>query len=155
MATVNGVTVAADTWGVVVGTGNGDHISGGSGNDTLEGTGGNDIYYGGAGNDTFIITASSLAASSGTTDNINALAVIFDFQGAGTWTSTNNDFLALTGFGAGSTLTFDHYGGTQTGALDVTQQYYTVHDTTTGNNYTIYIHSLDGSQIKAGDYAFY
>jgi hypothetical protein len=133
---------------------NGDDIAGDGNNDQLQGNGGNDTYYGGAGNDTFKITQSSLEDSTGPTQGGPAQAVIFDFQGAGSWSKTSNDFLSLDGFGAGSTLTFLRYGDTG-GTVDDTQQYYDVHSSTTGNDYTIFIHSVDGAQLGAGDYQFY
>lgn len=141
--------------GVLVNTANDAHISGTSGNDKLEGTGGNDLYYGGAGNDTFIVTAASLAASTSVTNGIHAEAVIYDFGGAGGWSATNNDFLALEGFGAGSTLTFARYGGNADGSANTTYQYYTVHSASTGADYTIFVHSVDGKLLGAGDYNFY
>jgi hypothetical protein len=30
-----------------------------------------------------------------------------------------------------------------------------VHSTTTGNDYTIFVHSVDGLQLAAGDFNFY
>ncbi|HWU03905.1 MAG TPA: hypothetical protein VN222_14290 [Novosphingobium sp.] len=158
MATVNGVETAPTVYGQIVGTGNGDHISGGSGNDVLYGTGGNDVYYGGGGNDTFVITESALSLSSSTTNGYAAQAVIYDFGGAGGWSATDNDFIRLVGFGTtaqGTTLAFDHYGAFADGTTDVTKQYYTIHDALNGNDYTIYVHSLDGAQLKLGDYNFY
>lgn len=160
MPSVNGVTTTPDTWGEILGTGNGDRIAGGSGNDVLYGTGGNDAYYGGSGSDTFVITESALAKSSSTTYGYNAEAVIFDFANAGsTWTATNSDFIRFVGFGKaadGTTLTFDHYGdadGTHT--PDMTRQFYTIHDGLTNADYTIYVHSTDGKQLILGDYNFY
>jgi Ca2+-binding RTX toxin-like protein len=154
MATVNGTTTSPTSEGVVESSGNGDDVAGGSGRDILQGNGGNDTYFGGAGNDTFVVTQNSLENSSGSTQGAPASAVIFDFQGAGAWSKTSNDFLALEGFGAGSTLTFLHYGNSG-GAQDNTLQYYDVHSSTTGNDYTIFIHSTDGSQLAAGDFQFY
>lgn len=154
MSTVDGTTVAPTSEGVVESFGNGDDIAGGGGNDILQGNGGNDTYFGGAGNDTFVITQHSLQDSSGDTEGSPDQAVIFDFQGAGSFSKTSNDFLALGGFGAGSTLTFLHYG-TSGGVTDTTQQTYDVHSALTGQDYTIFIHSTDGSQLAAGDYQFY
>lgn len=161
MATVNGVTTAPSAYGQIVGTGNGDRISGGSGNDVLYGTGGNDTYFGGTGSDTFVITQSSLAQSSATTDGYAAAAVIFDFSNAGsTWTATNSDFIRLVGFGTatdGTTLTFNHYGNVDGSATvaDPTRQYYTIHDGLNNTDYQIYVHSVDGQKLILGDYNFY
>jgi Ca2+-binding RTX toxin-like protein len=134
--------------------GNGDDIAGDGSNDILQGNGGNDTYYGGAGDDTFKVTQASLENSVGPTQGGPASAVIFDFQGAGHFSATSNDFLSLDGFGAGSTLTFLRYGDSG-GSVDNTQQYYDVHSATTGNDYTIFIHSVDGSLLGHGDYNFY
>ncbi len=156
-ARVNGVPTPSTPQGITQSFGNGDRIAGDAHNNILQGNGGDNIYYGGAGNDTFIITADSLMKSTGPTDNIHASAVIFDFSDAGGWSAHNNDFLALEGFGAGSTLTFLRFGGNPDGSPNDTYQYYTVHDTGTGNNYAIFIHSLDGSLLtqSGGDYNFY
>lgn len=154
---VNGTPTAENSEGVVVGTANGDKIAGTTGNDRLSATGGNNTFYGNSGNDGFIIQAKALANSTGgLTNGIAADTVIYDFGGAGGWVKTDNDFLALTGFGAGSTFTFDHYGSPPGGGgVDTTLQFYTIHDTTTGNDYTLFIHSLDGKLLIAGDYKFF
>jgi len=159
MGTVNGNATPSTANGVTIGTGNGDHIAGTSGNDSLYGTGGNDLYYGGAGNDSFVISQSALAQSSSTTNGIAAQAVIYDFGGAGGWSSSNNDFVAFTGFGTiaqGSALQFDHYGYLADGkTVDQTQQFYSIHDGLNGQNYEIFIHSVDGHKLVLGDYNFY
>jgi hypothetical protein len=128
--------------------------AGTSGSDVLyAAAGGNPAFFGGAGNDAFVIKATSLTNTlDGLSykNTIGADAAILDFSGAGGWNSTNNDFLALTGFGVGSTLSFSHYG-----TAGNTTQFYTVHDTTTNADYTIYIHSVSGKLLGAGDYNFY
>jgi Ca2+-binding RTX toxin-like protein len=154
-STVNGVPTPTTPPGIVQSFGNGDRISGDGHNNILQGNGGNNKFYGAAGNDTFIITAHSLASSSPTTDGGPAQAVIFDFQGAGTWSPSNNDFLALTGFGAGSTLTFSHYGGNADGSQNTHEQFYTVHSTATDANFALFINSVDGAKLAPGDYNFY
>jgi hypothetical protein len=154
-STVNGVPTPPTPPGIIQSFGNGDGISGDSHNNILQGNGGNNGYYGSTGNDTFVIAAHSLASSSGNTDGAPVQAVIYDFQGAGGWSVANNDFLALTGFGAGSTLTFSHFGGNADGSVNVHEQFYTVHSAATDANYTLFINSVDGSQLSAGDYNFY
>lgn len=154
MSTVDGTPTPPIPEGVVESYGNGDDVAGDGQNDILQGNGGNDTYFGGAGNDTFVITQNSLADSVGPTQGAPDQAVIFDFQGAGAWSKTSNDFLALEGFGAGSTLTFLHYGMSG-GVVDDTLQTYDVHSSTTGKDYQIFIHSVDGSLLGNGDYAFY
>jgi len=138
--------------GVEVATANSAHIAGDSGNNALYGTGGNDVYYGGAGNDAFVISANSMAASSATSNGIAAQAVVYDFGGAGGWSATNNDFMAFTGFGVGSTLTLTKDVALSDGTLGLT---YDIHSATTGQDYTIFIHSVDGKVLGAGDYNFY
>lgn len=160
MATVNGVTTAPSVYGQIVATTDDAKIAGGGGNDVLYSTGGNATYYGGAGSDTFVITQASLLKSDPTTNGYTAEAVIYDFANAGiAWTATNSDFIRLVGFGTsaqGTTLTFDHYGdadGTHT--VDPTRQYYTIHNGVTGQDFEIYVHSLNGSTLVLGDYNFY
>lgn len=140
----------------IVDTTAGATLRGTSSNDRLQGTGGNNTYYGGGGNDSFLVSLASLQASTGSTYNgsIKADAAILDFGGAGGYSSGENDFLALTGFSAGSTLTFAHYGQTASGT-DFTTQTYMVHDAATNVDYTIHIHSTNGKLLAAGDYNFY
>ena len=127
--------------------------------DLLYGTGGDNIYYGGAGNDAFVLSAKALRASSGfcAPDHSEIQGAIVDFSGAGGWNACNNDFIALTGFGAGSTMTLGHYGTDCYGCIDRTMQYYTLHDTAQNVDYTIFIHSTDGCQLSTakGDFNFY
>jgi len=135
-------------------------VHGTSGSDMLYSTGGGETYYGGAGNDSFVISLKSLQApaTDGLTyhDTIKADAAILDFGGAGGWSATNNDFLALTGFSAGSTFTFAKYGVHGSG-VDVTSQFYTIHDAATNHDFTIFIHSTDGKLLSkgTGDVNFY
>lgn len=152
---VNGVPTPLTPPGIVQSFGNADRIAGDRHDNILQGNGGNNSFYGSTGNDTFIITGHSLASSSSDTDGGPAQAVIFDFQGAGAWSSTSNDFLALTGFGAGSTLTFSHYGGNVDGSQNTHEQFYTVHSAATDSNFTLFINSVDGAKLVAGDYNFY
>ncbi len=154
-ATVNGVPTAPDANGITQGTAASDKLAGTGGNDKLQGNGGGDVYYGGAGNDTFIIKASALIGGPTSTSNINATDVIFDFGGAGGWVATNNDFIALVGFGAGSTISFAKYGANADTTVNMHLQYYTVHDTTSGMDATIFVNSVNGNKLTAGDFAFY
>jgi len=147
---VNGKFQAADIRGVVQGTDGADFISGTGGNDKLQGNGGGDVYFGGAGSDAFVIKANDLIHGPSSVNNIPATDVIYDFSGAGGWQATNNDFIAFEHFGKGSTLNFQKYAGN-----DVHMQFYTIHDTTTNADYSIFIHSLNGKQLVLGDYNFY
>ncbi len=72
------------------------------------------------------------------------------FGGAGGWFASDNDFLALSGFSAGSTFTWDH--DDPTNAKIGT---YRVHDAASGHDYLISIQSTDGAHLKAGDFNFY
>ncbi len=154
-ATVNSVPTAPDAYGITQGTSGSDKIAGTGGNDKLQGNGGGDVYYGGAGNDTFIIKAADLILGPASVSNIHATDVIFDFGGAGGWAGSNNDFIALVGFGAGSTATFSHYGNNADTTVNTKFQFYTVHDTTTNTDSTIFVNSLNGMKLVAGDFAFY
>jgi hypothetical protein len=153
-AYINGSLAGQNAQGVTVAHNDGDHVAGGSDGGAVSSTGGNSVFQGGAGQDGFVLQASALAKSTGLTNGIDADAVIFGFGGAGGWSATNNDFLALTGFGAGSTISLDHYGKVG-GVTDTTMQFYTIHDTATGSDYTIYIRSLNGNALSAGDFHFF
>jgi hypothetical protein len=152
MGFVNGTLTPPNAWGVTVGTDNGDRIAGTS----VYGTGGNNVLFGTPGhNDSFVISLANLQSSSGLTNHINAADVIYDFSGAGGFVAGSpNDFLALTGFSAGSTLTFSHFGMVH-GAVNDDYQFYTVHDEASNASYTIFINSPDGNKLVSGDYAFY
>lgn len=135
-------------------------VSGGAGNDKIvvapSTTGGYGAVYGGAGNDTFIFKAASFgAAQAGAGTDV----IVYDFHGAGGWSAGEQDFLAFTGFGAGSTLSLNTSLGVNgvagDGGAPGTLYYYTLHDTATGNDYTLLIKSINDKAIAAGDYAFY
>jgi hypothetical protein len=150
---VNGSPAPPNAQGVVAAHTAGAHVYGGDDGGRLSSTAGNPTFQGGAGQDSFIIQAGALAQSSGLTNGIDADAVIFGFANAGGWAASNNDFVALTGFGAGSTMTFAHYGHVG-GADDHTLQFYTVHDAASGADYALFIRSLDGQLLAAGDFNF-
>ena len=154
-ATVNSVSTPPDAYGITQGTSGSDKIAGTGGNDKLQGNGGGDVYYGGSGNDTFIIKAADLIFGPSTVSNIAATDVIFDFGGAGGWAGSNNDFIALVGFGAGSTATFSKYGHNADSSVNMNYQFYTIHDTTTNTDSTVFVNSLNGKLLTAGDFAFY
>jgi Ca2+-binding RTX toxin-like protein len=142
---------------ITIGTSGSDHIGGTGGNDALAGGGGVDYMYGGAGNDAFVIKLSDFdpalnSAAGG--PGAKTQDFIYDFNGAGSWNGTNNDFLYLQGFGAGSTISFQGYGQAG-GVVDTHAQYYTIHSTLTGLDYTIAVGSTNGQQLVLGDYNFY
>lgn len=156
-ALVDGSASGTDTYGIVQGNGGStDKIAGTSGNDRLEGHAAFNQYYGGAGNDTFIISYSQAIAAGAhqgeSTKLADQFAYITDFQGAGGWSATNNDFVAFSGFGAGATLSVTHEGiSGNTGA----KIYYYAVTTAAGETFNIEINSLNGKALGAGDYAFY
>jgi hypothetical protein len=147
--------VVADSKGVTAA--DGSHfatVSGTSGGDALGSNVGNTVFFGGAGNDAFIIKASAIESSStaATTNGYHAQDVIYDFGGAGGWSATDNDFLSLRGFGAGSTLTLASSHALDDGSA---AQYYTIHNATSGVDSTLFIHSMNGKTLQLGDYNFY
>ena len=155
MPTVDGVTTATDAHGVIQGNGGSvDKLAGGSGNDKLEGQAAFNQYYGGAGSDTFIIAAKfSTTSATASADFSAQAAYITDFTGGGGHSGGDNDFIAFTGFGAGSWLTLTHTG--TSGTSGATIYYYAIHDGVTGDIVNIEINSLSGAALGAGDYAFY
>lgn len=131
-----------------------DSLNGGDGNDGLTGLGGKDTLtggkgadrmMGGQGDDNFIFNAGDLGLNK-TFDHI------IDFHGAGQLRTAGGeqDFISLFGFGAGSTLTFDHYG------INQSQQYYRVDDPlNAANNGLILVQMADGTALLTGaDYRF-
>ncbi len=156
MATVDGVTVAADVHGVVQGDGGAvDKMAGGAGKDTLEGHAAFNQYFGGAGSDTFVVSAkfAGLAHEGASLAFADQYAYMADFQGAGGYSSGDNDFIALSGFGAGSHLDLAHVG--TSGTSGATLYYYTITDGVTGDVTNFVINSVNGHGLAAGDYAFY
>lgn len=139
----------------LVGTDGSDRIGGGtSGNDQIFGGAGVDYLYGGAGNDCFVINLKDMdpTLSSNTRLGAQSQDFIYDFYGAGGYEGGgNNDFIYLANFGAGSTLTFAGYGSDGT----THTQYYIIHSTATGLDYTIGLGSMNGKLLGAGDYNFY
>jgi len=139
----------------LVGGAGDNHMVGGAGADVLvAGSGSNEMIgdntqsvqavVGGAGNDAFVISLKSLEA--GGSD------VIYDFGGAGGWSATNNDFIAFTGFSAGSGVT-NIVDSTKVAGL----AYYTLHDAASGQDFTVAIESTDGNHLakSTGDFNFY
>lgn len=128
------------------GTGN-DRLTGGGGNDKLTGGAGQDRMSGGSGNDTFIFYAGDLNNTKGTADHI------IDFQGAGTNTNPahDQDFIALFGYSAGSTLTFAGNGA------NASSQYYYVNDAAVpSHSGYILVQMADGtSHLDASDFKFF
>ncbi len=154
--TIGGVKVSAlggdDT---VVGSKFADSINGGSGNDNLSGLGGNDVITGGSGtdrmsggtgNDVFAFAGGDLMNTKQTADFIT------DFHGAGTSGVGEQDFLNLSGFSAGSTITFDSYL-TSNPAL----QYYHVVDSGNPSHSGYILIQMIGTtnQLTNQDYHFY
>lgn len=134
---------------LVGGTGT-NYLSGGIGNDLLQAGTGKNFMLGGvspniaalSGKDTFVVSLKALQAG--------AEVTIYDFGGAGGYNALDNDFLALTGFSAGSSITsvVD-----STAAPDLA--YYTIHDAASAADYLIAIRSTNGNHLGAGDFNFY
>jgi Ca2+-binding RTX toxin-like protein len=140
------------------GTSGDDKIAGSGSKDSLAGGQGIDRLYGGAGNDAFVIKLSDFDPSLSANASLGAKAqdFIYDFHGAGVYEAGNNDFLYLSGFGAGSTIAFTGYGyNSANPGGDIHAQYYTIHSATTGLDYVISVGSVNGNQLKLGDYNFY
>ncbi|NOG70600.1 hypothetical protein [Roseicella sp. DB1501] len=136
-------------------------ISGTRYDDTLEGGAEPSRFLGGAGNDTFVLKAGELLQIGGS----GLVDQILDFHGAGSSGDGEQDVLTLSGFGAGSTLTFDHYGADRVFDPDLDryvlienqrQQYYRVTDGADATKSGILLVQMaDGTnQLTADDYAF-
>lgn len=165
MATLNGTagndsligTASADKiYGLagndtLVGGADNDTIVGGAGNDYIKGGAGNDYLYGGAGNDQFVFQKGDLDAwtPSGGGDTI------MDFQGAGGYSATDNDFIVFSGFGTTSSGASLTYLGTSSHVANL--QYYSVTADAShgGASYHLAIISTNGQHLAAGDYNFY
>lgn len=152
MATVNGVLAVADVRGIVHGTGGAvDKLAGGAGKDILQGHASFNQYYGGAGDDTFVISSKfGTKTGAASKDFADQAHHITDFAGAGV---QGGDFVAFSGFGAGSSLTLTHTG--TSGTSGATLYYYAITDGVTGDVTNVLINSLSGKALGAGDYAFY
>jgi Ca2+-binding RTX toxin-like protein len=122
-----------------------DTVSGGGGNDAIRGGAGLDLMIGGAGNDGFVIYAGDLTNKSGH----GLMDTIADFHGAGGWTSGENDFISLFGYGPGAKLTFDH------NVLgDSSTQVYQIDDN--GVKTYFMVHMEDGAKhLATGDFKFF
>lgn len=121
-----------------------DNINGSSGNDLIQGGQGTDFMYGGGGNDTFLFLAQDVTSEPGVYDRI------FDFQGAGV---ASGDRLTFRGFGEGTTL--DLQGSVAHSNGSVTYQYFIQDAADPSHSQTIFITSVNGLALTAGDYAFY
>lgn len=122
-----------------------DTVSGGAGKDTIRGGAGLDLMLGGSGNDAFVINKGDLVNTIG----FGLYDTIGDFHGAGGWTSGENDFIALFGYAAGTTLTFHHnvLGSSS-------DQVYEINDH--GSKSYFVVHMSDGAKhLATGDFNFY
>jgi Ca2+-binding RTX toxin-like protein len=128
-----------------------DRIDGGAGNDLIMGGKGVDYLYGGAGNDTFAFSKNDFDSGLGH----GAQDYIWDFEGAGGWSATGNDFLRFTGFGAESTLVKNVALSADAGAHNPGLSIYTLTDSATGLEYSIAIKSVNGADLVKGDFGFY
>ncbi len=127
-----------------------NHISGGTGNDILQAGAGVNFMLGGvspsdpasSGKDTFIISLNAMKAG--------AEVTIYDFGGAGGYSSVDNDFVAFSGFSAGSSI-----ASIQDSKVDPNLAYYTIHDALSGSDFTVAIRSTNGAHLGTGDFNFY
>jgi Ca2+-binding RTX toxin-like protein len=128
-----------------------DRIDGGAGNDLIMGGKGVDYLYGGAGNDTFAFAKNDFDTSLGH----GAQDYVWDFEGAGGWSATGNDFLRFTGFGLDSTFEKNAALSAQAEAHNPGLSIYTLTDSATGIEYSIAIKSVNGAELVKGDFGFY
>lgn len=154
----DGTATAADIRGITQGDGGAmDRVStsGGDGNEKLQGNSGSNKFYGGDGSDTFIVSAkgAAMASQGASLDFDDQFCYFNDFQGAGGWSATNNDFIAFSGFGAGSYITLTHTG--DSGTAGASLYYYTITDGVSGDVVNFVVNSINGKALGAGDYAFY
>ncbi len=127
-----------------------NHMSGGLGNDTLQAGSGVNFMLGdtspsnpaAGGKDTFIVSLNALKAG--------AAVTVFDFGGAGGYAASDNDFMAFTGFSAGSWIS-----SVTDSKVDSHLAYYTLHDNLSGLEFTVAIRSTNGHHLGAGDFNFY
>ena len=154
-----GTPVTLDPYGIAHGDGGAkDTLSGTTGGDKLQGAATFNQYYGSAGNDTFIISAktTNLAHEGATTTFTDQAFYITDYGGAGGWSSSNNDFIAFSGFGAGTHIdlvktSLNH----SVNAPNAVLCYYTITDGVTGDVHNFMVNSTNGHVLGAGDFAFY
>lgn len=155
MAYVDGQVATKDAYGTIQGNGGAvDKISGDGTNDALQGHADFNQLYGGGGSDTFILANKfSAGAHEGASTNFaDTWVYITDFQGAGGYSATNNDFVAFTGYSAGSFLTLLK---TVAGAGTDAYFNYSITDAATGVVKNLLVHSLNGQALADGDYAFF
>lgn len=157
---VDGVVTQSDVYGTIQGNGGAvDKMAGAAGNDTLLGHAAFNQYYGGEGSDTFIVSAAfALEGKDGASKAYgDQFAFITDFQGAGGYSATNNDFVAFTGFGANAVLT--EVGTGASGTSSVAKLYYYTISWTDSSNIShvtnIALNSVNGEKLSSNDYAFY
>lgn len=155
---VDGTKTAPDANGIVQGNGGAvDKLAGDGDRDILQGHAAFNQYFGGAGNDTFILSSKMAhqadAYEGASTKFSNQFAYIADFGGAGGWSGTNNDFIALTGWGAGSHIDLVKSGAS--GTPGATLYYYTITDGVTHEVFNFMINSLNGKALGKGDFNFY
>ncbi len=126
-----------------------DQLHGGAGRDVISGGKGQDRVQGGADNDTFVFRAGDLMANYANADHI------IDFHGAGGYLAPapgEDDFIGFFGFGAGTTITYDHAS-----SANAMLQYYKVVDPTNHANDGFILVQMSGSttHLAYGDYKFF
>ena len=135
-----------------------DTLAGTTGSDKLQGAATFNQYYGSAGNDTFIISAKTTELAHEGASNVftNQAFYAADFGGAGGYSSSNNDFLAFSGFGAGSHIDLvSSKDNHSVSAPSAVLYFYTITDGVTGEVHNFMLNSTNGHALGAGDYNFY
>ena len=154
-----GTPVTPDVNGIAHGDGGAqDTLAGTTGSDKLQGAATFNQYYGSAGNDTFIISAktTNLAHEGASKTFTDQAFYATDFGGAGGYSSSNNDFLAFSGFGVGSHI--DLVSSKANGSVNAPAAlllYYTITDGVTGDVHNFMVNSTNGHLLAKGDYNFY
>ena len=83
-------------------------------------------------------------------DGTGVQASIKSFGGASGWTSSNNDFVSLTGWSKGSSFAWDHDD-----AHNPNIGFYRIHDAALDQDFMIQITTATGHHVGAGDFNFY
>ena len=141
-----------------------DTLVGGGGTDLLRGGLGCDQLYGNAGSDQFYFRFGDLGTTYVAGTVVTAAMwnpqtggdMIMDFQGAGRWFATNNDFISFNGFGTAAEGARVDYLGTVAG-FPTAAVYAVTAAATKGGGINLFTVQLDGggaTQLVSGDYQF-
>ena len=146
------------------GTVHSDTLVGGAGTDLLRGGAACDQLYGNAGSDQFFFKAGDLGTTYASGTVVTASMwnpatggdMIMDFQGAGGYFATNNDFVSFNGFGTAAQGAYVEYLGVYAPMPSVAV--YAVHAAPVkGGGINLFTVQLDGgasTHLVSGDYQF-